>query len=91
MIGSTRWLARFFRFFGSLAPKVKKIFVWKTNPKIQNCQFFLSKNNMMSISYQSSNSVKKIKVDSSFLTPKWSVFVSEIIPIYDVTFQTQLL
>ena len=30
------------------------------------------------------NQYTKVQVDSSVLTPKWVIFVSKIIPIYDV-------
>ena len=44
----------------------------------------------MLFSYQSSTSVQNFKSIAQFLTPKWSVFVSEIIPIYDVIFSNAI-
>ena len=35
-------------------------------------------------------SVQNFKSIAQFLTPKWSVFVSEIIPIYDVIFSNAI-
>ena len=56
------------------------------NPKIQSFQNFQKLYHML-FSYYSSTSVQNFKSIAPFLTPKWSVFVSEIIPNYDVIFQ----
>ena len=40
--------------------------------------------------YQSSTSVQNFKSIAQFLTPKWSVFVSESIPNYDVIFSNAI-
>ena len=45
---------------------------------------------MLFIYQSSSTSVQNFKSIAQFLTPKWSVFVSESIPIYDVIFSNAI-
>ena len=40
--------------------------------------------------YYSSTSVQNFKSIAQFVTPKWSVFVTEIIPINDVIFSNAI-
>ena len=88
MRSSTRWLSRFFFYtiLGFWPLKFQKIdFFWKMIPKIQNIQNFQKTGtyvNYLLVVYQCT----KFQVNSSIFDPKWSVFVSEIIPIYDVIF-----
>ena len=58
-------------------------------PKIQNIQYFQKTGTYvihLLVVYQCT----KFQVNSSIFDPKWSVFVSEIIPIYDVTFSNAI-
>ena len=59
------------------------------DPKINNFQNFQKPYNML-FSYDLSTSVQNFKSIAQFLTPKWTVFVSEIIPIYAVTFSNAI-
>ena len=67
-----------------LTPKISRNqFFGKMIPKIQNIQNFQKTITYvihLLVVYQCT----QFQVNSSFLTPKWSVFVSEIIPFYDV-------
>ena len=59
------------------------------DPKIQNIQNFQKTVTyviQLLVVYQ----CKKFKSIAQFLTPKWSVFVSEIIPIYYVIFSNAI-
>ena len=86
MRSSTRWLSRFFKILGFWPLKFQKIdFFWKMIPKIQNIQNF-QKTGTYVIHLLVSTSVQNFKSIAQFLTPKWSVFVSESIPNYDVIF-----
>ena len=58
-------------------------------PKIQNIQNFQKTVTYvihLLVFYQCT----KFQVNSSIFTPKWSVFVSEIIPIYDAIFSNTI-
>ena len=58
-------------------------------PKIQNIQNF-QKNVTYVIHLLVVYQCTKFEVNSSIFDPKWSVFVSEIIPIYDVIFSNAI-
>ena len=72
--------------FGFLTPKISRSrFFWKMDHVIQNFQNFQKTVTyviQIIVVYQCTN----VKSIAQFLTPKWSVFVSEKIPIYDVIF-----
>ena len=53
---------------------------------IQNCQKTVTYVIHLLVVYQCT----KFQVNSSIFDPKWSVFVSEIIPIYDVIFSNAI-
>ena len=80
----------FFQNFGFLTPKISKNqFFWKMDPKIQNIQNFQKTVTyviQLLVAYQLQN----FKSIAQFLTPKWRVFVSEFIPIYDVIFSNAI-
>ena len=90
MRSSTRWLSRFFKILGFWPLKFQKIiFFGKMIPKIQNIQNFQKTGTYvihLLVVYQRT----KFQVNSSIFDPKWSVFVSEIIPIYDVIFSNAI-
>ena len=59
------------------------------NPKIQNFQNFqktITYVIQLLVVYQCT----KFQVNSSIFDPKWSVFVPEIIPIYDLIFSNAI-
>ena len=72
-----------FQNFGFLTPKISKKTIYLMDPKIQNFQNF-QKTVTYVIQLLVVYRCAKFQVDSSVFDPKWSVFVSEIMPIYDV-------
>ena len=90
MRSSTRWQSRFLKILGFWSLKFQKIdFFGKIIPKIQNIQNFQKTVTYiihLLVVYQCT----KFPVNSSIFDPKWSVFVSEIIPIYDVIFSNAI-
>ena len=80
-----------FQNFGFLTPKISKNhFLGKMIPKIQNIQNFQKTGTYvihLLVVYQCTKFQVSI---AQFLTPKWSVFVSESIPIYDVIFSNAI-
>ena len=84
MRSATRWLSRFFKILGFWPQKFQKIkFLGEMDSKIHNFRKF-----QKTVTYVIQQLVvyqcTKFQVNSSIFDPKWSVFVSEIMPIYDV-------
>ena len=90
MRSSTRWPSRFFKILGFWPLKFQKIDFfgkWSLKSKI----FKIFKKTVtyvihLLVVYQCT----KFQVNSSIFDPKWSVFVSEIIPSYDVIFSNAI-
>ena len=79
-----------FQNVGFLTPKISKNrFLGKMILKIQNVQNF-EKNVTYIIHLLVVYQCTKFQVNSSIFDPKWSVFVSKIIPIYDVIFSNAI-
>ena len=79
-----------FQNFGFLTPKIsKKLIFGKMDPKIQSFQNF-QKNVTYVIQVLVIYQCTKFQVNSSIFDPKWSVFISKIIPIYDISFSNAI-